>query len=254
MFEPESFTPALKVVGGQAFSIVTDFLGTPREMLDQSGHTVWSSEISVFGDVRNLSGDRPDCPFRWPGQYVDAETALSYNRFRYYDASTGFYISQDPIRLESGVYHLYLYVRDPYSLVDPFGLDWNYRLVDSNGRTYYHGRASDNQTMADVARRHSTTMGTDGSRFGPGDTMQRITDPGTPKDAVRGIEQRGTSENRLLGRGSSDVRGNKISGIADAKISTPRGQMRLHSGDQILAGRKPSEMPALAELKAKPCS
>ena len=32
-------------------------------------------------------------------QYEDSETGLYYNRFRYYDSSTGNYISQDPIGL-----------------------------------------------------------------------------------------------------------------------------------------------------------
>ncbi|WP_353743529.1 RHS repeat-associated core domain-containing protein [Treponema denticola] len=32
-------------------------------------------------------------------QYFDNETDLVYNRFRYYDLSTGSYISQDPIGL-----------------------------------------------------------------------------------------------------------------------------------------------------------
>jgi RHS family protein len=40
-----------------------------------------------------------DCPFRYQGQYEDSETGLYYNRFRYYDPSTGAYISQDPIGL-----------------------------------------------------------------------------------------------------------------------------------------------------------
>ncbi|HAA67836.1 MAG TPA: hypothetical protein DCE55_01735 [Planctomycetaceae bacterium] len=41
--------------------------------------------MSIYGDLRNLTGDRHTCPFRWPGQYEDAETGRYYNRFRYYD-------------------------------------------------------------------------------------------------------------------------------------------------------------------------
>ncbi|WP_353743449.1 RHS repeat-associated core domain-containing protein [Treponema denticola] len=36
-------------------------------------------------------------PFLYQGQYLDTETELVYNRFRYYDPSTGAYISQDLI-------------------------------------------------------------------------------------------------------------------------------------------------------------
>ena len=42
-------------------------------------------------------------PFLYQGQYLDTETGLAYNRFRYYSPETGAYISQDPIRLEVGL-------------------------------------------------------------------------------------------------------------------------------------------------------
>jgi len=62
-------------------------------------------------------------PFRYQGQYHDIETGLYYNRFRYYDPTTGNYIQQDPIRLQGGNPTLYAYVADTNGWVDPFGLD-----------------------------------------------------------------------------------------------------------------------------------
>ncbi|PKH51590.1 hypothetical protein CXF68_13250 [Tenacibaculum sp. Bg11-29] len=91
--------------------------------------------------------------------------SLAYNRFRYYNTETGGYISQDPVGLNSREYNLYAYVSDTNSIIDIFGLDWNYVLQDANGDSYYHGRASDNQSMKDVGRRHAKTNGTDGARF-----------------------------------------------------------------------------------------
>ena len=64
-----------------------------------------------------------DCPFRYQGQYEDEETGLYYNRFRYYDPSTGAYISQDPIGLAGGNPTLYGYVSDTNSWVDTLGLE-----------------------------------------------------------------------------------------------------------------------------------
>jgi RHS repeat-associated protein len=61
------------------------------------------------------------CPFRWPGQYEDAETGLYYNRFRYYDSESGQYASQDPIRLEGGL-SPHAYPEDPVRSYDPLGL------------------------------------------------------------------------------------------------------------------------------------
>jgi RHS repeat-associated protein len=67
------------------------------------------------------SGDNKFVPFLNPGQYVDGETGLAYNRFRYYDVESGRYISQDPIGLAGGM-ALYGYVVDTNSWVDELGL------------------------------------------------------------------------------------------------------------------------------------
>ena len=58
-------------------------------------------------------------PFLYQGQYLDPETGLAYNRFRYYSPETGAYISQDPIRLEAGLTNLYAYVHDVNAWIAP---------------------------------------------------------------------------------------------------------------------------------------
>lgn len=70
----------------------------------------------------HLEGERQTCPFRWPGQYEDEETGLYYNRFRYYDADAGQYVSQDPIGLMGRNPTLYGYVKDSNVWTDAFGL------------------------------------------------------------------------------------------------------------------------------------
>ncbi len=121
LFEPESFAPMAKLVGGEQFSIVTDHLGTPVLMTNGAGVSVWSASISAYGELRELEGERHACPFRWPGQYEDAETGLYYNRFRYYDAGAGQYASQDPLGLRGGDAQCG-YVHDPLVWADPLGL------------------------------------------------------------------------------------------------------------------------------------
>jgi RHS repeat-associated protein len=121
LFEPESFAPLGKLVGDERFGIVTDHLGTPSGMFDGKGVEVWGADIDVYGELRNLRGAREACPFRWPGQYEDSETGLYYNRFRYYDAQTGEYTSQDPIALRGGL-QLFSYAADPTRAADPWGL------------------------------------------------------------------------------------------------------------------------------------
>lgn len=121
LFEPESFAPVGKVQGDKVYSIVTDYLGTPVAMVDQDGKKVWSADIGVFGKLRNVEGQQMACPFRWPGQYEDAETGLYYNRFRYYDPEGGQYVSQDMMGMFAGL-TLYHYVSDPNILIDMYGL------------------------------------------------------------------------------------------------------------------------------------
>ena len=124
LFEPDSFTPMAKIVGDETYSIVTDYLGTPAKIFDKHGEAVWSADISVWGELRNLSGEKDFCPFRWPGQYDDSETGLYYNRFRYYDPSAGQYVSQDPIGLNGSSPSIYGYVNDVNIKLDLLGLEW----------------------------------------------------------------------------------------------------------------------------------
>ena len=118
LFEPESFAPLAKLSEGRADSIVTDHLGTPIAMFDAAGVLTWRGGLTIWG----ASADALACPFRWPGQYEDAETGLYYNRFRYYDPEAGQYLSQDPTGLAGGN-ALYAYVIDPLTWIDPQGLN-----------------------------------------------------------------------------------------------------------------------------------
>lgn len=132
IFEPDSLAPLAKIVDGERwFSIVTDHLGTPSAMFDDSGRLAWRAELDLLGALRT-GADAAACPFRFPGQYEDEETGLFYNRFRYYDPVGGVYISQDPLRLRGGL-ALYAYVRDALTAFDPFGLQTLYHYSTEEG-------------------------------------------------------------------------------------------------------------------------
>jgi len=62
-------------------------------------------------------------PFRYTARELDSETGLYYYRARYYDPSTGRFLSEDPLGLEADDLNLYRYVRNgPTNLKDPDGL------------------------------------------------------------------------------------------------------------------------------------
>ncbi|MCY7259894.1 RHS domain-containing protein [Pseudomonas protegens] len=114
--------------------MVTDHLGTPRELLDESGQLGWSNSPNVWGQARLWQAandefassnvvpiNKTTCPIRFPGQYYDEESGLHYNRHRYYDPETAQYLSPDPLGLGGGT-RPQGYVDNPLSWVDPLGL------------------------------------------------------------------------------------------------------------------------------------
>jgi RHS repeat-associated protein len=121
VYEPGYFTPIYAVEGGRIYSVVSDQLGTPMEILDDKGNKAWSSAFSGWGRAFEADTNRITCNFRFPGQYEDKESGLHYNRHRYYDPDTGKYISPDPIGTAGGL-NLYAYGTNPVHCWDPFGL------------------------------------------------------------------------------------------------------------------------------------
>ncbi|WP_287951008.1 RHS repeat-associated core domain-containing protein, partial [Snodgrassella sp.] len=58
---------------------------------------------------------------RYQGQYLDRETGLHYNTFRYYDPDIGRFTQPDPIGLLGG-FNLYQYAPNAFEWIDPLGL------------------------------------------------------------------------------------------------------------------------------------
>ena len=81
----DGFVLSAKITGEGNYSIISDYLGTPVEAYDEDRKRVWSAEIDIFGRVYEFTGEKDFIPFRYQGQYEDAEIGLYYNRFRYYD-------------------------------------------------------------------------------------------------------------------------------------------------------------------------
>ena len=112
VYDTDSYVPTAKIENGKTYSIVSDYIGRPVQAYDECGTVVWQADYDIYGNLRNLRGDREFIPFRQVGQYEDTETGLYYNRFRYYDPNIGNYISHDPIGLAGNNPTLYGYVFD----------------------------------------------------------------------------------------------------------------------------------------------
>ncbi|EPT7056362.1 RHS repeat-associated core domain-containing protein, partial [Cronobacter sakazakii] len=103
----------------------TELNGLPERVTDADGQTVWRGQFSTWGETeRELSVPQWQVPqnLRFQGQYLDRESGLHYNLFRYYDPVAGRYTQMDPIGLAGGL-NTYSYVGDPLTWVDPWGLE-----------------------------------------------------------------------------------------------------------------------------------
>jgi RHS repeat-associated protein len=103
------------------FAIATDLVGTPTELIDESGHIAWRTRSTLWGTTTWNRDSDAYTPLRFPGQYYDPETGLHYNCFRHYDPETGRYASPDPLGLAPSPNPVG-YVDNPYTTCDPLGL------------------------------------------------------------------------------------------------------------------------------------
>ncbi|EMF02197.1 RHS domain-containing protein [Streptomyces mobaraensis NBRC 13819 = DSM 40847] len=103
------------------FAIVTDLVGTPTELIDETGTTAWRSRATLWGTTAWATDSSTYTPLRFPGQYFDPEAGLHYNFHRYYDPETGRYFTPDPLCLEAAPNPV-AYVDNPHRWTDPLGL------------------------------------------------------------------------------------------------------------------------------------
>lgn len=121
LYLPGTYIPIAARVDGKVYYIHADHLGTPRRITDSRGEVVWSADFGVFGEAR-IEVESLRNHLRFPGQYFDEETGLHYNRFRYYAADLGRYITRDPQGYAGGL-NLYVYAaNNPVNQTDPLGL------------------------------------------------------------------------------------------------------------------------------------
>lgn len=149
--EPGSFRPLAQVQDEQIYHYHLDHLGTPKELTNEAGKIVWKAKYQTYGNVALKDIEEIENNLRFQGQYFDTETGLHYNRFRYYNPSSGQFINQDPIGLMGGLNN-YQYVPNPISWIDPFGLQHddqganveNSVIVKPAKWDYFFGRVKSN--------------------------------------------------------------------------------------------------------------
>ena len=100
----------------------TDVNGAPEELTDEDGHIVWACSYQLWGKpIQEIEHSQIQQNLRYQGQYLDRETGLHYNTFRYYDPDIGRFTQPDPIGLLGG-FNLYQYAPNSLMWIDPWGL------------------------------------------------------------------------------------------------------------------------------------
>ncbi|MFE9825485.1 putative T7SS-secreted protein [Streptomyces sp. NPDC005791] len=112
---------AQEVINDRFFAIITDLVGTPSELVDESGALAWQTRRTLWGATSWTAKSTTYTPLRFPGQYFDPETGHHYNVHRYYDPETARYLSPDPLGLLPASNPV-AYVRNPHVWIDPLGL------------------------------------------------------------------------------------------------------------------------------------
>ncbi|WP_218965127.1 RHS repeat domain-containing protein, partial [Snodgrassella alvi] len=216
----------------------TDLNGCPEELTDANGKILWECSFQLWGKrIHEIEHESVEQNLRYQGQYLDRETGLHYNTFRYYDPDIGRFTQPDPIGLAGGL-NLYQYAPNGLTWVDPWGLAGDpaeathitYIGTDAKTGKPYVGYASmpGKQHPEDVLKYR---YGNDFSRFGG--QMPEIMYDGfgqSGKNTARGLEQRYFEE---LGRLEGTANKQHPVGLHNANR-----EAYLEAADKHLEGRK----------------
>jgi RHS repeat-associated protein len=115
--------PDYMVKAGVTYRIIADQLGSPRLVMNvATGQIEQRMDYDTFGNV--TADTNPGFqPFGFAGGLYDRDTHLVHFGLRDYDATTGRWVSRDPLLFAGGGTDFYSYVgNDPVNAVDPTGL------------------------------------------------------------------------------------------------------------------------------------
>jgi RHS repeat-associated protein len=111
--------PLEQISGSTTLWYHYDQIGSTRVVTDSTGISQATYTYDPYGTLVASTGSITN-PFRFVGQYLDAESGLYYLRARYFDSSTGQFLSLDPLIGVTRSPYSYV-VGNPLNYVDPSG-------------------------------------------------------------------------------------------------------------------------------------
>lgn len=119
-YTPASDSPQPEI-DTRFYAIITDLIGTPTHLIDESGTIAWQTHRTIWGTTTWPPDATAYTPLRFPGQYHDLETGHHYNLHRHYDPESAHYLTPDPLGLTPSP-NPTAYVHNPLTWCDPLGL------------------------------------------------------------------------------------------------------------------------------------
>jgi RHS repeat-associated protein len=111
-----------ETVTGAVQWALADQQGSVRDVINNQGQILNHIRYDSFGNITSQTNANVDFRFGYTGREFDEETGLYYYRARYYDASIGRFISEDPMGFGAGDSNLYRYVgNSATNFTDPSG-------------------------------------------------------------------------------------------------------------------------------------
>lgn len=174
VYGPLSHTPAYFIRGGVTYAIITDVVGSVRDVVRTSDGTVMQAlTYDPWGKVISDSSPRFQ-PFGFAGGLYDADTGLVHFGARDYDPGTGRWLSKDGSGLAGGL-NVYAYCGDdPVNRFDPDGHIWRqvarvaggtFRVVRNVGRAEAMNLIKAGKDVATESNKAARKLGRDVSRM-----------------------------------------------------------------------------------------
>ncbi len=113
--------------------------GDVTALTANNGTVTKNYEYNSFGVQKSATDDGDENPYRYSGEYYDAESGYTYLQARYYDPDTGRFISEDPA-MDGDNWYVYC-GNDPVNMVDPTGM-WSGKIHEKIS-AYAFGKARD---------------------------------------------------------------------------------------------------------------
>lgn len=198
--------PLAEVRSGTTSYHEADGLGSVTSLSNSSGALTNTYTYDSFGNLTASTGTVTN-PLRYTAREFDSETSLYFYRARYYDPTTGRFLSEDPTRFRAAA-NFYPYVRgNPTNFGDPSGLCGEKAPQPVSCDTVL----PNGQTVGDVVRQERSVLqnafdqslqaaqagGDNGSLFAETGALLSIARPNGPIDFKNNF--RGQADPALLG-------------------------------------------------------